>query len=167
MINKKIKILSDNYINSYLESRNLLFNRSKMINSKNISRLEHYIWWLTNKREMFLFTPEKNILIFFWQEIISYNKKKYLVGGWHSNRIKINLYYIIAILKWQLRRNKNKKVNYPWLAVVKNNNKSVLKLTNYLGYKIISRKNNYLFNVIKSIFSVSNKKYYFLYLKNN
>ena len=116
---------------------------------------------------MFLFTPEKNILIFFWQEIISYNKKKYLVGGWHSNRIKINLYYIIAILKWQLRRNKNKKVNYPWLAVVKNNNKSVLKLTNYLGYKIISRKNNYLFNVIKNIFSVSNKKYYFLYLKNN
>ena len=57
-MNKKIYKIDDSHIWSYLDSRNLKFNREKMINSKKITRIKHAIWWFSNKREIFYYKIE-------------------------------------------------------------------------------------------------------------
>jgi hypothetical protein len=158
----KIKKVDDKLINVFLESRNLNFNRLKMINNKKISFNSHYIWWLNNNRSNYFISPKKNKFIFFWQEIIKFRKSNFLIGGWHSNIKKVNIFYILYILKWQFKYNKKNKINYEWLAVVRKNNKWVFKITKYLGYKTVSNKESIQYKAIKEIFKVSENKFYFL-----
>tara|TARA_A100001011_G_scaffold108460_1_gene115067 strand:- start:8982 stop:9476 length:495 start_codon:yes stop_codon:yes gene_type:complete len=158
---KKVNKINDSHIWTYLFSRNLKFNRQKMINSKKISMLDHAIWWFSNEREIFYYKPDKLQIIYFWQQIILINKKKYIVGGWHSNTKKINIIYVLFVLKWLFSYNVKKNQKYDWIAVVKKNNKWILKLIIYLGYRYVN-KNDKTYNVIKKFFKVSNKKYYYL-----
>jgi len=163
-MNKKINRIKDNHIWPYFFSRNLKFNRKKMIKSKKILPLEHAIWWFSNKREIFYYNIDKKNIVYFWQEIKKFNNKKYFIGGWHSNLKKVNLLYILYILKWLFSYNLSKKRKYDWIAVVKKNNKWVLKLTYYLGYKLVNKKEVH-YNAIKKIFKVSKKDYFFLKYK--
>ncbi len=163
-MNYKIAKLADTEINHYLDSRNFNFNKNKMINKKKIARLNHYIWWLNNQRTSFVMTIDRKKKIYLWQEIISINKKKYLIGGWHSNVNKINLFYVMYFLKWQLNYNKLKKINHDWIAVVKKNNKWILKLTTHIGYRIVKEKDRE-YEAIKKKFNVNSKKFDFLSLK--
>ena len=162
--NYKIEKLSDTEINNYLDSRNLIFNKKKMINQNKIPRLNHYVWWFNNKRTSFVMTIDKKKKIYLWQELIAFKKKKYLIGGWHSNVNKINLFYVLYFLKWQLNYNKLKKITHDWIAVVKRNNKWILKLTTYLGYKMV-KENDKEYEVIIKKFNVKFKNFFFLYLK--
>ena len=52
--NDKYKVLKvgDNYVNQYLNYRNLNINRSVSTNFKKINFLDHYLW-LNNKRNSF------------------------------------------------------------------------------------------------------------------
>jgi hypothetical protein len=158
---KKISKISDSHIWEYLISRNLNFNRKKMINTKKISQINHIIWWFSNNREIFYYKPDKIKIIFFWQKIILIKKKKYIVGGWHTNSKKINIIYILYVLKWLFSYNIKKNQKHDWIAVVKKNNKWVLKLVLYLGYKFVA-KNDKTHKVLKNFFKVSDKKYFFL-----
>ena len=89
---------------------------------------------------------------------------KFVIGGWHSNSRKINLFYVLYALKWQFEYNKKKNINYDWIAVVKKNNKWILKLTRYLGYETV--KNDSLhYKAIKKNFKVKRKDFHFLKLK--
>lgn len=160
----KIDKLPDTEINSYLVSRNFSFNKNKMINKTKIDKLNHYIWWFTSERTNFRMTIDKNKKIYLWQKSVLINKKKYLIGGWHSNIKKINLFYVLYFLKWQLKYNKLKKIDQNWVAVVKKNNRWILRLTKYLGYKIVNKIDKE-YKVIKKIFNVGNKKFYFLFLE--
>ena len=135
-----------------------------MIKSKKILPLEHAIWWFSNKREIFYYNIDKKNIIYFWQEIKKFNNKKYFIGGWHSNLKKVNLLYILYILKWLFSYNLSKKRKCDWIAVVKKNNKWVLKLTYYLGYELVNKKEVH-YNAIKKIFKVSKKDYFFLKYK--
>ena len=161
---RKINKISDNHIMNYLRSRNENFNRSKMINSNKIEFINHFIWWFTNKREIFYYKISKTKIIYFWHEIIKFKNTKFVIGGWHSNSRKINLFYVLYALKWQFEYNKKKNINYDWIAVVKKNNKWILKLTRYLGYETV--KNDSLhYKAIKKNFKVKRKDFHFLKLK--
>lgn len=160
-MNKKINKINDSHIWTYLSSRNLKFNRQKMINSKKISMINHAIWWFSNKREIFYYKPDKAKIIYFWQQVVLINKKNYIVGGWHSNKNKINIIYVLFVLKWLFSYNKKKNQSYDWIAVVKKNNKWILKLILYLGYRYVD-KSDETYDVITKFFKVSNKKYFFL-----
>ena len=105
---RKIFKINDNFIYDYLDSRNLNFNREKMVVNKPIRILNHFIWWFTNKREIFFYRINNKERIYFYQEIIQYKNKKYLIGGWHSNSKKVNLIQVLYFLKWQLFKNKKK-----------------------------------------------------------
>ena len=133
---RKAKILD---INKFLLSRNLIFNRNLMINKKKIDNLDHYIWWFTNLRENFVMDIDKKTSIFFWHEVKKIKNKKIIIGGWHSNTERINLYFVLYCLKWQLQYLKRKKLNYEWVAVTKKQNVAVQNLTSILGYKEIKK----------------------------
>ena len=155
----KIKIYS---INDYLIARNDKFNRLKMLNKKKISYLNHYIWWFSHNREIYTYEPSKNKFIYFWQKNLKSEKKNFYIGGWHSNDKNINLYDVLFALKWLLKKNKRCKKNYNWIAVVRRTNKSILKLTKYLGYVEIKDKKDLFYNLIKKSLSKNYKDYYFL-----
>ncbi len=160
---RKIFKINDNLITDYLNSRNLDFNRKKMVMNKPIKFVNHFIWWFTNKREIYFYKINKEERIYFYQEIIQYKNKKYLIGGWHSNSKKVNLIHVLYFLKWQLYKNKKRKLNYDWVAVVKKNNSWILKLVNFLGYEVVN-KNEVYNKVIKNHFKVSMKNYFYLKL---
>ena len=67
---RKIFKISDNLITDYLNSRNLDFNRKKMVINKPIKFVNHFIWWFTNKREIFFYKINKEERIYFYQEIL-------------------------------------------------------------------------------------------------
>tara|TARA_A100001015_G_scaffold320830_1_gene448699 strand:- start:364 stop:861 length:498 start_codon:yes stop_codon:yes gene_type:complete len=165
-MNYKITKTSDTDINEVLISRNMKFNRIKMINTNMIEKIDHYIWWFSNNRENYKLTINNHVKVFFWQEIIKIKKNRYLVGGWHSNIKKINLFHVLYLLKWQLKRNAKKNVNFDWIAVVKKNNKWILKLTQMIGYTKV-KGNAKLYSDIKTFFKVSDDEYYFLHFKIN
>ncbi len=165
MFKKKIRRANETDINDILLSRNYNFNRKFMINKNIIPNLEHYIWWFINKRETFVYEINDDHKIYFWHELLVYKSKKILIGGWHANRLKTNLYFVLFILKWQLRYLKRNKKNHDWIAVINKRNKWVLALTKLLGYKSVSSKEIFFQQAIKKIFKVSEKKYFYLKLK--
>lgn len=158
--NKNIFKIKDSEINTYLDARNEKFNKIKMINKKSISRLDHYNWWFENKRNIYLYKISKDQKIFFWDQVQITQKKKFIVGGWHSNFSNINLFIILFIQNWQI--NRLRKLKIPWIAVVKKNNKSVYKLCKYLGYTIIDSKNDSWFSIINKFFNVDFRDFYYL-----
>ena len=81
-----------------------------------------------------------------------------------ANVNKINLFYVLYFLKWQLNYNKLKKITHDWIAVVRKNNKWILKLTTYLGYKMVKETDKEYKAIIKK-FNVKFKNFFFLSLK--
>ena len=71
-----ISKINDIQINEYLNSRNLKFNTSKMVNYKIINNLDHYFWWFNNNRNIFSYKIDRKKNFFFWDQIISFKKKK-------------------------------------------------------------------------------------------
>ena len=63
--NDKYKVLKvgDNYVNQYLNYRNLNINRS-VYKFQKINFLDHYLWWLNNKRNSFALYKKGNKIIF-------------------------------------------------------------------------------------------------------
>ena len=159
----KIFKMTDKYMNDYLHSRNLFFNRKNMINDKKIKQVDHFLWWFESKRRMNILEIDKKSKIFFWDQIIKFKKKRYIIGGWHANVKSINMYYVIYLCKKQIQYHK-KKNNYPWVALVKKKNKSVLNLTKYLGYKIVKKNDNF-YKEISDIFGVNSRFFNFLILR--
>lgn len=166
MKNIKIRKINISDINHVLETRNLNFNRKFMINKKKIKSIDHYIWWFLNKRESFVASINSKIKIYFWHEVIKYQKEKYCIGGWHSNSLNLNMLEILYILKWQLKYLVQKRKNYTWIAVTKKNNKAILSLTSLLGYKKIDFKESKFNKIINKTFKVKRNKYTFLKLEN-
>ncbi len=160
----KLRKVKDIEINEYLNSRNMPFNKNKMVNKNKIKNIDHYNWWFSNKRSIYCCEVDKYHKIFFWDKVCISKKTRFIVGGWHSNQKKTNLIHILYFQKWQIKN--RKKLGLFWIAVIKKNNKKILKLCKYLGYKLVSKKDNKIHKLIKDFFKVSSNEFYFLKLKH-
>jgi spore coat polysaccharide biosynthesis predicted glycosyltransferase SpsG len=148
--------IKDNELNNYLISRNLKTNLKNSINTKKITNLDHYIWWLTQKSKLFCLIRKNKIRIYLNHKRILINKKKYYYGGWFISKNKTNLSDFFTILNWQI-----KKFNkYPWLAIIKKKNHFVYKLNSYLKFKKISFNPMY-----REFFKIKNVNQYYLLKK--
>lgn len=148
--------VDDNQINQYLDSKNLIDNRKNSINQKKISRIDHYVWWFTNKSHLFYYIRNNKIRIFFNHRIISVNKEKFFYGGWFITKNKITISDPMFVVKWQI----NKYKSFPWLAIVKRKNIFVYKLNKYLKFKEIKFNKKFI-----SFFNIQNQKTYYLLKK--
>ena len=160
----KLRKVKDIEINEFLNSRNMPFNKDKMVNKNKIKSVNHYTWWFSNKRDIYCYEIDKSHKIFFCYKVCSSKKIKFIVGGWHSNQKKTNLIHILYFQKWQITN--KKKLGLSWIAVVKKNNKKILELCKYLGYELVSTKDIKTHKLIKNFFKIPSKEFYFLELKH-
>ena len=155
--------MSDKLINEYLESRNLNQNRKNSINTNLINKVDHYIWWFTTKRKSFYLQREGKIRLFISQELVTFKKKFFWVGGWFNSKNKCTVLDIMKALKWQIAYSK-KISKSPWIVLIKKSNQIVFKINQYLGYKIISQRNDKMkYQAIKNFYKIRNSSsYHFL-----
>lgn len=155
--NLKVRKVNDKDINHYLYCRNLKMNRKKSASGKIISTLDHYIWWFNTKRNSYvLFKNGKKILYFYDEKIFPLNKKKYFLSGWFACGDECTIKQILFALNWQ----KNLKKNVTWLSFVKMNNFFSIKLSKYLGWKILEKENRIIV-LLKKKLKLKTKKFVF------
>ncbi len=153
--------INDNFINKYLEFRNMYENRKNSLNQSLIQKHNHYIWWFNNRNiiEKYYYYNKK-ILGLFYHQKIRINQLTYWYGGWMTGEINPKLFDIIHFLKFQIKISLINQ-NLPWIAIIKKKNRFVYLINKKLKFKNIKDKN--LINNIKKKFNILEKnKYYFL-----
>jgi len=146
--NQYIRKVNDKDINHYLYSRNLKLNRNHSTILKKIIPIDHYNWWFITKRISYvLIKNNKRILYFYHENIFSDKTYNYFLSGWFACHSNCTIREILYALKWQWQKNMklnvvNSKQKIIWLATVKNNNKFIMKLNKYIGFKRLSEKNS-------------------------
>ena len=158
--NDKYKVLKvgDNYVNQYLNYRNLNINRSVSTNFKKINFLDHYLWWLNNKRNSFALYKKKEIRLFFYDEFINLNKKKYSLQGWFSACKDLQLSEVLYALKYQKKMMENKKIKLS-LGIINKNNK--INLSKYLGWKMLDNQSDEAI-YLKKYYKVDSNYYFYI-----
>ena len=140
-----IRKVNDKDINHYLYSRNLKINRNHSTTPKKIIPIDHYNWWFFTKRISYvLIKNNKRILYFYHENIFSDKTYNYFLSGWFACHSKCGIREILYALNWQknLKLNvMNSKQKIMWLSMIKNNNKFSMKLSKYIGWKRLSKKN--------------------------
>jgi len=143
--NQYIRKVNDKDINHYLYSRNLKFNRNHSTTLKKITPIEHYNWWFVTKRISYVLIKNNKRILYFYHENISTDKTyNYLLSGWFTCNSNCKIREILYALNWQ----KNMKLNVAnskqkimWLFTMKNNDKFSMKLSKYISWKRLSKKN--------------------------
>jgi len=153
----KIRPVEDKDINHYLYCRNLNLNKKNSSNNKSISILDHYIWWFKTKRKSYVLLRDgKKILYFYEEELPFLSKSKYLLSGWFACVENCTIKEILKALNWQ--RNKDKKIK--WISFIKKTNLMSIKLSKYIGWKNMDKKNK-IINVLSKNFKINPDKFIF------
>ncbi len=157
--NFSINKVQDTDINHYLKSRNLKINRKNSSNMKLIKKLDHYDWWFKTNRKSYLLTKgEKKILYFYKEKLFSFNNKIFYLSGWFACTKDCEARDILYALNWQRKESKN----VSWVSFVKNNNVLSLKMSKYVGWKIMN-KNNIISKKISNKFNLKNQSITYFY----
>lgn len=126
--------VSIDHVNRYLNARNLVNNRQNMTICDQISRLEHYLWWFSNKRQSYVLNNGDEDLLYIWHEVRCYKGQDYLIGGWFVCGEDCGFDIATLALKWQLEMTAQAYPGVPWLAVIAKDNKFVNLLNKYMGF---------------------------------
>lgn len=129
-----VKTMDWKNINKLLEARNSIVLKKYLINSENIQKIDHYIWWFKNQRNNFIFEWGKYESIYIWHQITEISERRYLIGGWLPLKENVKFDRIALALAWQLKYTE-KLYGLPWLAVINKSNKSTLFLNLRAGFK--------------------------------
>jgi hypothetical protein len=160
-----IEAVCDNHINKYLDARNLNTNLRNMTEVNKVDRLNHYIWWFSNRRQSYILKKQGNPILYIWHESKTINDVKILIGGWFPCTENCAALDVMYALNWQLEYSKNHFPGIPWVAVIKKTNKFVLSLNKRFGFTSLSQKSK-MFSITKECFpNASISKFEFVFKK--
>jgi len=154
------------HINEYLLSRNLLKNIANSLTMKKISFLDHYIWWLSTKRNSFIYYYKNQIALFSYYEIILINKVKYLITGWFTANNKVDFLTMCRFILSHtnhVEKISKLKAYFP-ISIMDKKNKAMIYFTRKMKWTKLTSKTE-----TKKIYDFKNiqDKYNFLiYTKN-
>ena len=160
----QIKV-KENFVNKYLEYKNLEINRRFSSNKKKIKRLDHYLWWLKDQKKRFSSLIIKNRENIFISTCDHYKIQKYeiIYSGLISCKNTTNLFDLLKAIKLQnnyLNKNKGK---YCFISIDRNN-KVLLHHWKYFGYKQL-RNDNEMFDIVVDKFNIKqNFNVYYKYI---
>ena len=155
--NQYIRKVNDKDINHYLYSRNLKLNRNHSTTLKKIIPIDHYNWWFITKRISYvLIKNNKRILYFYHENIFSDKTYNYFLSGWFACAKNCTIKEVLQALNWQ--RNKNKKVK--WISFIKKTNHLSIKLSKYIGWRNMDKKNK-IINILARNFEINSNKFIF------
>lgn len=136
----RVEVVGDDHVNRYLETRNLAANRENMLGSACITRLDHYIWWLTTSRVSYLLSKSGLPLLYFWHQVRDADGRRVLIGGWHVCSHSCGPLDVLYALDYQLRTADRELPGVPWVAVIKNSNRFVQSLNRRCGFKRLEQE---------------------------
>ena len=155
--NQYIRKVNDKDINHYLYSRNLKLNRNHSTTLKKIIPIDHYNWWFITKRISYvLIKNNKRILYFYHENIFSDKTYNYFLSGWFAGAKNCTIKEVLQALNWQ--RNKNKKVK--WISLIKKTNHLSIKLSKYIVWRNMDKKNKVM-NILARNFKINSNKFIF------
>ena len=155
--NQYIRKVNDKDINHYLYSMNLKLNRNHSTTLKKIIPIDHYNWWFITKRISYvLIKNNKRILYFYHENIFSDKTYNYFLSGWFAGAKNCTIKEVLQALNWQ--RNKNKKVK--WISFIKKTNHLSIKLSKYIGWRNMDKKNK-IINILARNFKINRNKFIF------
>ena len=152
---RKIK---DSEINEYLNSRNLPINRKVSVSIKKINRLNHYIWWLSTKRDSFVMMMNNYKIVYLYDETIKLKSKNYSLQGWFACTNKLGIKEILTALNWHQKYMKIKGGIDLSFGIIKKGNK--INFSKYLNWKLI-QSNSQEYEILKKICKVDKKYNYY------
>ena len=156
--------VKDKDINFYLNSRNKLINRINSKNKNSIRKIDHYIWWFTNKnRTSTLAKQDGKTKIILFEEKTKIKNQTFILTGMISCANKINFKTIFNSIKFQ-NKNLERLKNVINIVIVNKSNKFGNAQTRYFQLKKLE-KNHVLYNNLKKFFSINENKT-FIYYKN-
>ena len=160
--NYKIETVTDKHVNRYLDTRNLSANQKNMINTVKISRLDHYIWWLSTKRNSYQFMKDNLPLLYFWHQPKEFDGERVLIGGWHICSESCTPLDTIYMLSWQLELTDSEFPNLPWVGVIKKTNRFVHLLNKRFGFEQMDTNHN-LFKVASKCYPNATRDNFFFF----
>ena len=149
--NYTIEAIDDSYINKYLDARNIQSNLKNMTETKKITSLNHYIWWLKNERSSFVLKKGDDLMLYIWHQLRVVDDVTVLVGGWFSCVEHCAAVDVIYALNWQLEHTGKYYPSIPWVAIIKKTNRFVKLLNKRFGFELIN-KDNELFDITSECF---------------
>ena len=155
----KIKRIKDNEVNKYLYSRNLSNNRNVSFVAKKINRLDHYIWWLSSKRNTFAISIKQKKIMYLYDETFRVDSKNYSLQGWFATENKIGIKEVLLGLNWHRKYFAKKKNIELSFSIIKKNN--AINFSKYLGWKLIDNSSKE-FEVLKKINQINNNYNYYI-----
>ena len=155
----KIKRIKDNEVNKYLYSRNLSNNRNVSFVAKKINRLDHYIWWLSSKRNTFAISIKQKKIMYLYDETFRVDSKNYSLQGWFATENKIGIKEVLLALNWHRKYFAKKKNIDLSFGIIKKNN--AINFSKYLGWKLIDNSSKE-FEVLKKINQINNNYNYYI-----
>lgn len=129
-----LRPVADKDINAYLTARNMATNSWRMTINQNIPRHEHYCWWFKQQRQSYVLEQDGQALLYVWQQLRSFNDRKYWIGGWFAASDLVNFSHAQLILDWQLKLTQQQHPDAVWLAVIHRENKFVQLLNKRAGF---------------------------------
>ena len=124
---------------------------------KKIIPIDHYNWWFITKRISYvLIKNNKRILYFYHENIFSDKTYNYFLSGWFACAKNCTIKEVLQALNWQ--RNKNKKVK--WISLIKKTNHLSIKLSKYIGWRNMDKKNK-IINILAKNFKINRNKFIF------
>ncbi len=161
--NIMIRKANDSDINHYLNSRNISQNKEKMVVTEQISKIEHYSWWFSNKRQSYLVTKNNTKQIYIWDQKVTFKNDDFLIGGWFVCSDKTEFDTAFLTLKWQIDMTAIHYKNITWLAIINKDNKYVNALNKRLKFTAVIN-DTIEYNAIRKYFN-NPKETQFNYLK--
>jgi len=160
--------VDDLYINKYLSARNMKSNLTQMTETTQLSRLEHYIWWLQkNKRVSYVFKKEGRELLFAWYQPKQIRGVNIVVDGWFIASNNCNaLDALYAITKYYSIIDRLFS-GYYFIIVIHRDNDFMNRLTSRTNFSEIDEKDN-MFSIADECFPSANTinfRYYQRYIE--
>lgn len=155
--------VNDGLINHYLHSRNLQCNRVRMVTPEKIAPIDHYRWWLQQKREHVLLVRKVGNhiepLLYIWHALY---QETYLYSGWFVCKKNIDLKMLAVGVQAHKSLVYRSHPNTIWLAVCQKSNKFVHLLNQRIGF--IANTSEELRKVSKELFAtLCEDEYDFIY----